>query len=521
MSRPQLVLAALVTVSLAAAPAVSAAPPSEALQALENPEPRWRTGPAKYILGKDEARDYRKLKTEEERRAFIEDFWARRDPVPETDANEFREQYARRLQQAEEMFGPPNGRGWEEDRAKALILLGPPDTIEMREPRGGVTGPSSTAEAPGSPQAAAASPALRRRAFFTYEREVYPGAPVPLQLEFLEDSYGGFRLVGSKLEFSHPRLVGLEPDPVLVAAATTPAEPEPEPPPPPPEPEPEPEPEPTAQEILMDEILGENAPESVLPVAARLDFYKTTDAETFVTLTLAVKKTDVSDGEPILAARFVGLEDTVVPVSLEKEDSFSRWTEGDPAGAEERLLFQAGHNVPPGAYSFAAAVKEPSTGKVGFVLQEITAPDFSDEALQLSSVTLASKVEPLTAAPEEPGARFVMGNTRIVPAPTGEFRPGQDLWIYYQIYNTANDPASGRPKLFLSYRFEKVEKDRKILLGGRPIEQPASATVQAYAVPIQEVWPEGEYQVVVTVEDQVSGAKASATVPFRVVKDGA
>jgi GWxTD domain-containing protein len=519
MSRPQLIRAALVAVSLAAAPAAFAAPPAEAAEALENPEPRWRTGPAKYLLGKDEARAYRKLKTEEERRAFIEEFWARRDPVPETEANEFRDQYARRLQQAEERFGPPNGRGWEEDRAKAVMLLGPPDTIEMREPRGGVSGPSSTPGSPGSPQAAAASPTLRRRAFFTYEREAYPGAPVPMQLEFLEDSYGGFRLVGSKPEFSHPLLIGLEPDPALVAAAAPP--PEPEPPPPPPEPEPEPEPEPTAQEILMDEILGETAPESVLPVAARLDFYKTTDAETFVTVTLAVKKIEGSDEEPVLAARFVGLDETADSVNLEGEDSFSRWAEGDPTGTEDNLLFQAGHNVPPGEYSVAAAIKEPSTGNVGYVLQEITAPDFRDEALQLSTVTLARKVEPLTAAPEDPGARFVMGNTRIVPAPTGEFRPGQDLWIYYQVYNTANDPASGRPKLFLSYRFEKVEENRKIVLGGRPIEQPAFATVQAYAVPIQDAWPEGEYQVVVTVEDQVSGAKASATVPFKVVKDEA
>lgn len=61
----------------------------------------------------------------EEKDSFIEQFWARRDPDPRTAANEFKEEHCRRIAYANDNFrsGFP---GWQTDRGKVYIVLGPP-----------------------------------------------------------------------------------------------------------------------------------------------------------------------------------------------------------------------------------------------------------------------------------------------------------------------------------------------------------------------------------------------------------
>jgi GWxTD domain-containing protein len=71
----------------------------------------------------------------ESRPAFIEEFWLRRDPTPDTEENEFRENYYRRIEEANRLFrGTP--RGWLQERGRYYILFGPPDE-RRTNPMGG------------------------------------------------------------------------------------------------------------------------------------------------------------------------------------------------------------------------------------------------------------------------------------------------------------------------------------------------------------------------------------------------
>jgi GWxTD domain-containing protein len=497
------VLTSVIALALTAFPAARA----EETGALDRPDPKWHRGPVKYILQKAEASRYKKLKTEEDRAAFITEFWKRRDPTPETEANEFKERYAARLTTATATFAAPNGRGWDEDRAKVFLLLGPPDQIEMRGGGGGgesSSAPGATTSPGGEPGASsAAGPRSRRRATLLYAEEIFPGGPTPAQLEFVEDSSGGFRLV-TKVDLSDPRLTGLEPLPVLIAAA-----PPPSPEAPPVEPEPPPPPPPTPGEELMEEVLGDPPPESQVDLLTRLDFYKTREAETFATLTVALERPEGAGTDLVVAARLLDESDEVA-VSLEKERSFT-------AGGSEDL-YQAAHNMPPGDYHLLTAVKDPSSGMVGYRRDEVEIPDFKPEGLQISTVTLAREVERVSTPPA-PNTRFVLGNFKVFPSPSPVFRAGQELILYYQIYNTATDPESGQPELKVSYMFEKVEARRKIPLGREPIAQNVTSAVQIYGITIAPVWPKGDYQVTVKVEDLVSASTISSVVTFQVEKE--
>lgn len=63
-----------------------------------------------------------------ERRTRWENFWARRDPIPATPVNEYREAFFQRVRFATENFGESGGLpGWQTDRGEVYIVLGPPD----------------------------------------------------------------------------------------------------------------------------------------------------------------------------------------------------------------------------------------------------------------------------------------------------------------------------------------------------------------------------------------------------------
>jgi len=111
---------------------------------------KWLNEEVVYIISSQEREVFLSLKTDEERENFIKIFWKRRDPTPETEFNEFREEHYRRIEYANKNFfeGMP---GWKTDRGRIYIMFGPPDFIQSNPGglRGFLFGPKAeTAEFP-------------------------------------------------------------------------------------------------------------------------------------------------------------------------------------------------------------------------------------------------------------------------------------------------------------------------------------------------------------------------------------
>jgi GWxTD domain-containing protein len=102
---------------------------------LETPYRKWLNEDVAYIITDEERAAFKKLQTDEEREQFIEQFWLRRDPTPDTVENEFKEEHYRRIAYANEHYasGIP---GWKTDRGRIYITFGPADEIESH-PSGG------------------------------------------------------------------------------------------------------------------------------------------------------------------------------------------------------------------------------------------------------------------------------------------------------------------------------------------------------------------------------------------------
>ena len=90
---------------------------------------KWLKQDVKFIITPDERKAFEQLSSDDERYEFIEQFWLRRDPTPDTVVNETRDEHYRRIAYANERFtsGKP---GWKTDRGIMYIMYGPPDTIE-------------------------------------------------------------------------------------------------------------------------------------------------------------------------------------------------------------------------------------------------------------------------------------------------------------------------------------------------------------------------------------------------------
>src|SRR5215813_4834102 len=96
---------------------------------------KWLDEDVRWIITDEERSAFKQLSNEEERDQFIEAFWQRRDPTPDTVENEFKEEHYRRIAYANEHF-PAGIPGWRTDRGRIYIVFGPPDEIESH-PSGG------------------------------------------------------------------------------------------------------------------------------------------------------------------------------------------------------------------------------------------------------------------------------------------------------------------------------------------------------------------------------------------------
>src|SRR5437870_3565761 len=97
---------------------------------------KWLDNDVRWIITGEELNAFKSLSNDEERDNFIEQFWLRRDPTPDTVENEYKEEHYRRIAYANEHFAS-GVQGWRTDRGRTYIVFGPADSIDSH-PSGGM-----------------------------------------------------------------------------------------------------------------------------------------------------------------------------------------------------------------------------------------------------------------------------------------------------------------------------------------------------------------------------------------------
>src|SRR5512137_2670527 len=94
---------------------------------------------ARLIMTKEETKIFERLPDPESRKEFIADFWLKRDPDPDTPDNAYKKEFEARVEFVNKRFNKEGGPGYNTDRGRVYILMGPPDKIEEFPPQVGST----------------------------------------------------------------------------------------------------------------------------------------------------------------------------------------------------------------------------------------------------------------------------------------------------------------------------------------------------------------------------------------------
>lgn len=193
------------------------------------------------------------------------------------------------------------------------------------------------------------------------------------------------------------------------------------------------------------------------------------------------------------------------------------------------LLHQARLEVPPGTYRLAVQVRSPDSDRISIYSQEVAVEPYGRDTLQISDIQVAHAVVP---APE--GGKFVKNGLRITPLPTAAIRPGDKIFVYFEVYNLARD-AAGQTHYRVEYTVNAAGRSiaARVLSGlGRLVgasgQGPSASVVyeQSGAKDWEPHYVEmdlgptrsGEHIVRVTVTDQIIGRAVFKEAKFKVVE---
>jgi GWxTD domain-containing protein len=483
---------------------------------------RWIDEDVRWIITDDERKVFNNLKNDDEREQFIEQFWFRRDPDPDTDVNEYREEYYQRIAYANEHYtsGIP---GWKTDRGRIYIMFGKPDEIESH-PSGGSYdrpaweggGTTSTypfetwwyryLEGVGSdveiefvdPTGSgeyhiARSPDEKDALLYTPNAGLTLSEQLGLTSKADRIAYGGLgggnqssQLFGQRAKDNPFEKLD------LLAKLSRP---------------------PKVKFNDLAAMAESDLPKpsfDVLNAAMSISMMKVTENAVMTSFTVQMENQDLVYKEVGgLPQAAVNIYAKITSVSGKRAGLFedivtSSYTpEALAVGQQQKSAYEKNIVLPPGNYKIDLVVRDVSSGKTSVLKQGFAVPKYEEDKLSTSTMVLASKIEPLNG--RLASGQFVRGALKVVPNATVEFKQDQTLGVYMQIYNVGIDMATLRPSTEIEYVISQKGKEvMRIKEDGKDGFSSLNSKQMTLArlIPLKDFKP-GIYDIQVVIKDNV------------------
>ena len=432
---------------------------------------KWVTEDVPYIITPEEYAAFLHLTTNEERDQFKEQFWARRNPEPDSPDNTAKEEHYRRIAYANEHFasGVP---GWKTDRGRIYIMWGAPDEIDSH-PSGG------TYERP----AAEGGGETSTYPFEDWRYRDLEGIGENVEIEFTDKTMTGeYKLTMDPSEkdallyvpgagLTIPEMMGMSSKTARFqnTNGTHLGQPFGG------------LPESYDEFSMLDRYTKIQQPPHVkfkdlIPYSTdrlvrdqvkfdyRFDFLRVTSDTVLVPITVQIPTRQLSFVEKggvdsatldlfgrvtTLSGRVVQtFEDTLsqsVPVSLLQHSLASS------------QIYQKEVPLNPGLYRLDIVIKDTTSGNVGVANTALRVPTFQDDRLTSSSLILADDISPVSSKDIGLG-QFVLGDVKVRPKIDGTFTPSDSMGIFLQVYNLKVDDQTHRADVSVELRVTK-DKD--------------------------------------------------------------
>jgi GWxTD domain-containing protein len=487
----------------------------------------WLEKDVAYIITDEERKAFKKLATDEEREQFIELFWRRRDPDPDTEENEYREIYYERIAYANEHF--TSGRpGWMTDRGRIYIKFGKADEVESH-PNGGLYerpayhGGGSTTTYP----------------FEIWFYRYLPGVGSGIEIEFVDPTGSGeYRIARSPNEKdamawipgygkTFQEQIGLadqsarqeflgcstcsrvQDQPFERLSILTNLE------------------RPPAVKFSDLENLTSTdtgkVEDNPLSFDMRVDFFRQSEERVLTAFTIQADNKDLvfQDVGGLQQAR-LNIFGRITAVSGRRAGIFE-----DPvttsATAEEltdmkdrKSAYQKAVPLAPGTYKVDVVVRDVVSGATGVRHMGFTVPKYTAEKLATSTLILAARLQGLGGQP--PAGMFTIGEYKVIPNVSGNYRRGDPLGLYLQVYNAGVDQTTLRPSVDVEYVILKDGKEvGKQAEDWKGMSDSGQRLTLARLLRTDQLAP-GGYELAIRIRDRVSGQTLTQTAKFTITQ---
>jgi GWxTD domain-containing protein len=489
----------------------------------------WLDKDVTYIITDEERKAFKKLATDDERERFIEEFWRRRDPDPDTDENEFKEEYYERIAYANEHFasGIP---GWKSDRGRIWIMYGKPDERETHPMGGSYERPSY--EGGGSTT--------------TYPFEIWfyrylAGVGSGVEIEFVDPTGSGeYRIArnpnekdamlmipGAGLTLSEQlglsdkseRIMGgggygmgnnyqREQDSPfsrlqLLADLNRPPQ--------------------VKFNDLATAVNTGVVEENPLNFDIRVDFFRQSDERVITAFTIQTDNKDLvfQDSGGLQQAR-INIFGRITSVANRRVGIFedpvitTATTEELTEAKDRKSAYQKAVPLAPGTYKVDVIVRDVASGATGIRHVGFTVPRYDSAKLATSTLILAAKLENLADQPAV--GQFVIGQAKVIPNVSAIYRRGQPVGVYMQVYNAGIDQTTLRPSVDVEYALLKDGKELgKQTEDWRGLSDSGQRLTLARLIDSSPLTP-GDYELAIRIRDRVSGQTLSPSAKFSITQ---
>jgi GWxTD domain-containing protein len=501
---------------------------------LETPFRKWLNEDVAYIITDEERTSWKRLQTDEEREQFIEGFWLRRDPTPDSQENEFKEEHYRRIAYSNERYasGIP---GWKTDRGRIYITYGPPDEIESH-PSGG------TYERPIEEGGGTTSTFPFEKWRYRYIEGI--GLGNDIVIEFVDPTMTGeYRMTMDPSEKDALMMVpgagltmmeqmgmasktdrfsrtdgtrlgtGNQPLPMRMNqferlqrfAALQKA--------------------PSIKFKDLEAQVNSKVTFNVLPIQVRADFMKMTNSTVMAYITIQMEKKDlqfkttdgVAKGVVNIYARITSMSRRVVNV-WEQPVTIEAPAEMLQEASKGKAIYQNAVPLPPGNYRLNVVAKDVIGGNMNNYEVALAVPRFDDEKLGVSTVILADQIEKVPTKNIGSG-QFVIGSSKVRPRLSESFARDERMGIYMSLYNFEPDEKTQKPSGTIEYEVVKRDTNEKIFEFTEELASIAGASATQVTVekllPLKSLVP-GNYTLKMKVTDKKRNQTLTPTANFTV-----
>jgi len=279
------------------------------------------------------------------------------------------------------------------------------------------------------------------------------------------------------------------------------------------------------KEQQLREALAAGDPQTDLPLALEADYFRITPTAYFVPIAVKVPGSVIALAEKRGGGQtefdFIGqVQDERRTVVGAVRDYIKVHLEPGEAErmASRNFHYDAGFTLGPGRYRVKFLVRENQTGKMGTFDARFVVPDLAADSMMLktSSVVWSNQREPLKASVGEAQKTskkvsvsnpLIVGEEKIVPNITRVFRRNQNLYVSFDVYDAAPDPANRRARRIAVSMSLFNQKGAKAFEAG-PLHATELAATRPDAVPVQLQVPlkglaPGRYTCQINVIDEI------------------